>query len=364
MPVGTLYSSTIDAYDGGVNETSKRRGIVTLREVAAEAGVSVSTASRALTGRRRVRPEVSDRVHDAAERLGYRPNEAARSLRMSRSLTLGAVFPTLESPVALDLIDGLVAGSHDRGYSLLITSARGQADLYRLHVQRFFERRADALLLASPDGNEGDLSQLEQAGIPVLALVTRGAGSQDLPLLTVDERPAVREAVERLIELGHRSIGLLVRNPGMIGPRRQAAQQVAEQRGAQVVVAGYGEHDSAEEVGAALGRLRGGPSPVTALLAPYRLLPQVLSALRALGLQIPDDLSLITFTDSRWTEGIAWPPVAAIHTDTFELGSTAARLLVDVVENDQPLTPQQITALNLATWEERPSVGPAPRAAS
>ena len=355
-----LYAKAGRAYDDGVNGTSKRREIVTLRDVAAEAGVSVSTASRALTGRRRVRTDVATRVQETAERLGYRPNEAARSLRMSRSLTFGAVFPSLETPVSLDLIDGLVAGSHDGGYSLLITSARSQPELYRLHVQRFFERRTDALLLVSPDGNQGDLSALRQAGIPVLALVSRGAGSLDLPLVTVDERPAVRDAVERLIELGHRSIGLLVRELGVVGPRRQAAQEVAERHAATIVAAGYGEAESQDELRAALERLRSGPTPATALLAPYRLLPRILSALRALDLQMPDDLSLITFTDSRWTEGIAWPPVAAIHTDTFEMGSTAARMLVDIVENEREPHPEHVTALDLAMWVERPSVGPAP----
>ena len=118
----------------------QRRMTTTLRDVAERAGVSISTASRALTGTRRVHPELIDRVETAASDLGYRPNQAARSLRMARTMTFGVIFNRLESPVMLDLLDGLNAGSADREYTLLVTSARGDMTVYRHLIRRLFER--------------------------------------------------------------------------------------------------------------------------------------------------------------------------------------------------------------------------------
>lgn len=92
---------------------------VTLLDVANEAGVSVSTASRALTGARRVRGDLERRVQEAVESLGYRPNEAARGLRMARTMTLGVLFHRLSSPVSLDMIDGMGAAAHEARYSSL-----------------------------------------------------------------------------------------------------------------------------------------------------------------------------------------------------------------------------------------------------
>src|SRR5690606_29970061 len=118
---------------------------VTLKDVARHAGVSISTASRALTGQRNVQSDLVARVWAAAEELGYRPNVAARGLRLARTMTIGAVFNRLESPVALEVFDGLGEAAHKHGYSVLVANAGGSAEEYQVVLQRLFDQRVDAL---------------------------------------------------------------------------------------------------------------------------------------------------------------------------------------------------------------------------
>jgi LacI family transcriptional regulator len=340
-----------------MNNGQGQPNVATLRDVAALAGVSVSTASRALTGRRRVSAATVERVHASAHALGYSPNEAARLLKMSRSMTLGVTFLNLATPVVLDVIDGLTAGSHERDFSLLVTSARGDPAIYRRHIQRFFERRVDGLFLVSPSHVEADLAPFRRAGAPVLALVGRGPECGDVPLLTVREQPVADAAVARLAELGHRALAFLAPSTPLALHRRGVLTAAAARRGLPLHYVSIKPDDDASSMQRALAPVLGKLGGATALLADHREMASLLPALRALELRIPDDLSLIAFTDSRWTEGVVWPPIASIHTDTFEMGRRAAHLLARWLEGEAP--PDR-TLLDLARWVERPSVGRSP----
>lgn len=319
----------------------------------------MSTASRALSGRRRVDAAIVERVRAAAERLHYRPNDTARALRMSRTMTFGVVFTVIGSPVALDLIDGLVAGAHERGYSLVVTSARGQGDLYQMHIDHFMRQRADGLLLVGPTREEPNVEPFRRAGIPVLALVARGALMASLPLVTVDEEQAIQEAVDRMAALGHRTVGYALNNPQSISSRRLAVMNALQARGGTLVLGRYRDLSQASGERVVDELLSHDPRP-TVIMAPFLILPRVLAAVRARGLRVPEDLSLVTFTDSRWAEGVISPPVAAIHSDTFEMGMRSAALLASLADGEEDELPGHIVGLRLAEWIDAPSLGPAP----
>lgn len=329
----------------------------TLRDVAVHAGVSTSTASRALNGGHHVSEELLDRVLSSARELSYSANEAARGLRMARTLTFGVVFQRLDSPVQLDVLSGMTAGSDERGYSLLLTNARGDQDQYRLLIRRLFERRVDALFLTNPTGVREELEPFLASKVPVLALYRRSDDLADIPLLTVRTDRAVERAIQRLAALGHRSIAYLVTETNTRGIRPAAVESAAARAGLRCrrEVLPDGPADASLDD---LVRSITAPSDgATAIIVTYVYLNHLMSALHNLDLRIPDDVSVLTFPDSPLTSGLMWPPMASIQVDSEELGRCAATMLADWLDGEQP---PDVTMAELASWTERDSVGPAP----
>ena len=122
--------------------TSLKIQPVTLREVAAAAHVSISTASRALTDGRWVSDEKLHRIREAADRIGYRPHEGARSLRRFRTMTIGLVSNDLGTPAMIDLIGGITEEAQEAGYCVFFGNAGGATPNYRTIVRRLFQQRA------------------------------------------------------------------------------------------------------------------------------------------------------------------------------------------------------------------------------
>ncbi len=328
------------------------QGGATLRDVAEHAGVSVSTASRALNGQRRVRRDLVERVRAAAVEVGYQPNLAARSLRTSRTMDLGLAFSRLDTPAALDLIDGLGAGADEGGYNLLVTSARGNQRRYRDALRHLLQRRVDGLLVSRPEGISEEIAAFQRQGIPVLALISAGNDLQHLPLVNVDLGPPFRDAFRSLTGYGHRAITLLTSGYGLRPPESQVLKN-----GTVVRVAAIADNASTEEVEAALRAEREADPPTTAVISDQRFMPALVQVLRTWDLEFPRDISLAIYLDSLWTDVLVTPPLASIHVDVAELGAAAARMMAAWLAGDAP--PHR-TRLPLARWIERPSVGPAP----
>ena len=188
----------------------------TLQQVADRAGVSIATASRALSGS--VASTIStQRVRNAVAELGYIPNEAARSLRSERTMTIGIAFFSLKLPGALDMLESLSHVFDRQGYTLLIADTGGRSTRFDVILERFLERRVDALLCVNPDGIGPILERYRSAGVPAAALISRGRGASWLPLLAPDMEPAATEAIARLEALGHRRVCAML--PGGEGVR-------------------------------------------------------------------------------------------------------------------------------------------------
>lgn len=333
--------------------TDSGTGGATLRDVAEAAGVSVSTASRALNGQRRVGRELVERVRAAADAVGYQPNLAARSLRTSRTMDLGLAFSRLDTPAALDLIDGLGAGAHEGGYNLLVTSARGDAARYRDALRHLLHRRVDGLLVSRPAGIGEEIAAFERQGIPVLALVSSGEGAEHLPLVNVDILPAFKDAYRSLARHGHQAVALLTEGYGLRPPRPGRLRD-----GTVVRVSRLASTASREEIVEALRAQREADPPATAIICDQRFIPTVIDVLRSWDTSFPRDISLASYLDSRWLDELVTPPLAAIHIDVAELGVAAARMMTAWLADGEE--PPHRTHLPLSRWIERPSVGPVP----
>lgn len=335
---------------------------VTIGDVAQHAGVSVATVSRALTGARRVSPALVERIRSTAEALGYLPNEAARNLRLSRTMTLGAMFGRLDDPMLLDFLEGLGSIAQEHGYSLVITTARGDAGTYRAEARRLFERRVDGLLLTGFLTGEPDLSDVlrpfARAKIPVLAIFWRGPGSEHVPLLRVDHDAATLQAMRRLAELGHQTILYLVREMRRPSARALSLRQAASAVGLRLLVESVPRRQPEQAYQSQVARWLARPERPTALITDQLVLPPLVQTLNTLGIAVPADLSLVTFGELNWLRGLNLP-WATIRTDMQAVGRAAGRLITAWLDN---IPPPDITSVAVDEWIERGSIGPAPAA--
>ena len=332
---------------------------VTLLDVANEAGVSVSTASRALTGARRVRGDLEARVRTAVETLGYRPNEAARGLRMARTMTLGIFFHELTSPVSLDLIDGLGAAAHEARYSLAVTSARGDRTLYPSLFQHFYGQRVDGLVLIWPHGDlTTHLAPFMRAGVPTITLRSV-PGEPGLPVVSADTSAGIADAVTALAGMGHRMLTVIAHGILWTPPssRPRNIDRAADAVGMRV------RRRTSRDGGLSLREIvaseLSSEDPPTVFLATYHEVSEVIASIRSFGKRVPEDVSVVSFTDSRFG-GIAQSEhPAVIDVDSFELGRRMAAVVLEAIENGPPA--EDVRIRGLARWVPGSTVAPAPR---
>jgi LacI family transcriptional regulator len=312
--------------------TSRR---ATLADVAAQAGVDKSTASRILNGEagQRVTPATRERVLRSAEALGYRADPLARGLRTARSRTLGIAVPQLENPVFHEIILGAERAAAERGYALLISHSDDALGDARHYEQRVRASRVDGLLVATLEPERVLAPALARAGVPFV-MVNRNFGADD-DHAVFDSFAAARLATEHLLSLGHRRIGHLAgREHGYSGERRLAGYRAAlEAAGVAfdrslVVEAGY-TADGGESAMRAL--LAGSPRPTGVVAATVLAAAGALKALHAAGVRVPEAMSVVAIHDVP-IAALLHPQLTTVRLPLRELGERAARGLIDRVE--------------------------------
>ena len=177
-------------------------GRVTLKDVAEEAGVHTSTASRALNPQTRgvVNPETVERVLEVAERLGYRPHPMARGLRTNQTMTVGMVIPDVENPLFGPIIAGVEHRLGTDGYSLLIVNTDPRDEGSSAVIDTLAERRPDGMILASASRSDEHVRRLHDQGMPVVLV---NSMSEDVPIPAVvgDDQAGLGLVLVHLVEI-------------------------------------------------------------------------------------------------------------------------------------------------------------------
>ena len=195
-----------------MQEIVSRKDVVTIRDVAKAAGVSLSSVSRALNGGKNVSAKVARDVAAAANELGYQPDFLARGLRTRSSGMVGCLVPDLANPINAAIVRAAEARLRDAGYMLVVASTANDAARERAAAAQFRGRRLDGVLVA-PGSNANDETwrELAAGGTPVIIL-DRDPLEQDSdprwPAVLVDHRAGARAATRYLVGLGHRRIAL------------------------------------------------------------------------------------------------------------------------------------------------------------
>lgn len=341
-----------------------------MADVARRAGVGKSTASRALGGYGAVSAEVRERVLNAADELGYRPNELARSMNTGRSRTVGVIVGDIENPYFSVAMRGISDTAKAAGYDVILANTSENVDVERDAVRVFLDKRVDAMIVAPSTAYHVDhLAAVIDSGRP-LVFLDRRANGLDAAAVQVSIAPAAFEATEMLLELGHRRIGfvsaLMTDGERYSGPETGVSSVSDRLAG---IVSALERHGV--EVDPTLLRFRANseaatsrivdelirlPEPPTALLVSDSTVAlDVLVALHERGIAIPGDVSVVAFDDAPWAR-ISNPPLTGVTHPIYEAGVAAARAALRLIDG-LPL-PQVDLA---ATLTRRASHGP-PRA--
>lgn len=309
---------------------------VSVRDVAAAAGVSVGTVSNVLNRPDRVSPDTVVRVQSAIDALGFVRNDAARQLREGRSRTIGLVVLDLRNPFFTEVARGAEQRAGERGLSVLVANSDEKQQRELTHLELFEQQRVFGVLVTPVAENMPRLAQLRDRGIPVV-LVDRESHDATFPSVSVDDVDGGRIAAEHLLDGGRRRLAF-VGGPVAI---RQVADRLA---GAQRAVAAVpdatiefvGTDALTVEEGRAAGRLlmRRRPSarPDAVFAANDLLALGVLQSLVMTGdARVPDDIALIGYDDIDFAAA-AVIPLSSVRQPAELIGSTAVDLLLGIAE--------------------------------
>lgn len=311
----------------------------TISDVAREAGVSRAQAARALGGYGAVSETVMAQVKKASASLQYRPNQLARSMNTGRSQTLGLVVGDIENPYFSLALRGISDFARGQGYDVITVNTDEKVEAERDAVRVLTDKRVDGMIVVPCDSRQTDhLRQVLEEG-KVVTLFDREIEGLGVDAITASFVSATREAIGKLLALGHRRIAYLTTMPGHSPYQRGELLSVSPvaQRidGLEQAYAEAGLlYDSnlvkfdamgARKVGDIMEELLNMNEPATALVASDNLIAMaVLKECRRRHLKIPKDLSLLMYDDFPWTE-LVEPPLTVVAQPVYEMGQEVAR---------------------------------------
>jgi LacI family transcriptional regulator len=317
---------------------SARARPTTLADVAARAGVSRATASRALAGDRRISAATRASVRVAAEALDYVPNAAARSLRARRTRTLGLLLPDLGDPVHGQVAAGFELEAAERGYSVVFVAGYNLPDAERAALTLFREHGTDGIAIVS--------SVLEPAeavararSVPIVAVQPDHDGLLDDPAalpegtLRLDDASGVEQAVGHLLGLGCRDILYLgAGSRASTRVRCRTAERVLREE-ADLPLRAHAVGDDAWRAPALLPAALEGALPEAVLCYDDKLALSLVDGLRQTGVRVPQDIAVVGIDDIPFA-ALANPRLTTVATPTHEMGRLAARALAGVLAGE------------------------------
>ncbi len=333
-----------------------------IQKIAELAGVSKTTVSRVINNRPDVNPETRKKVEEIIEDLGYYPNAIARAFSRQKSMSIGLVFPNDESrpfsnPYYAELMRGILGEAREKHYRVILSYLQN-GDCFLLARQKI----VDGLLVLTPGSDhKAKLAQLLELGIPLVS-TSRVPGLKNLHYVAVDEFGASCEIIRYLISLGHRRIGFISGPKTLFssGSRLRGYRAALKKAGIPcdpgLVAFGDTSAESGERV---MGQFLDGGKQMTAVFAGSDMMAiGAKHAIEARGMRVPEDISLVS-SDATDMADYLETPLTTLEQPTFQRGSQAARMLIDMIEG-RPVPDSVTLPMGIAVRKTTKAVSPAP----
>ena len=303
---------------------------ITINDVAKDAGVSIATVSRVINNKSSVNDEIRERVLKSINKLGYYPNAFAKNLAKNTSNSIGLILPDITNPYFPMVARGVEDAVHLQGYSLFISNTDNNPTLEKEYIEKMIRQQVAGIILISSSLDNQSVHELTKQDIPVV-LCDRINKNLPFDTVTIDHYQAAREAVAKLIELGHRDICHLAgpKNVFSSEMRKKAYLDLMEEKNLPAMVL-HGDFNY--ESGFSLAKSLIKEKVPSAIFASNDLI--ALGAMNALyeeGFRIPEDISIIGFDDILFAK-ISRPQLTTISTPAYQLGSSAVGLLFERIK--------------------------------
>ncbi|HET8851731.1 MAG TPA: LacI family DNA-binding transcriptional regulator [Ktedonobacteraceae bacterium] len=316
--------------------------MVSIKEVAEASGVSTATVSRVLSNGLHVRPEVRARVMAAVERLGYRPNLVARSLRSQQSNTLGLIVSDIRNPFFTSISRAVEDVAYEQAFSVFLCNTDENPEKEAIYLNLMRDEGVAGVIF-SPTRQTAATFSASNLSFPTV-VVDRSIPKGDVDVVLLDNVDAAYRLTTHLIENGYRRIAALCGEMSTTGQERRLGYEKA--------LRAHGLSPAPElvkyvqpkiEAGytAALKMLDSAPPPDAIFTTNSLLGAGTLQAIRERDLTVPDDIALVTFDETTWA-ALVQPPITLIAQPTYEIGKSATELLLQRVADPTRPTRQVI----------------------
>lgn len=306
----------------------------TRADVAAAAGVSPAVVSYVLnSGPRPVSEPTRRRVLRSVAELGYRPNHAARSLRLRRTSTIGLLVPDNVNPFFAELAKAVEDDAFGRGYAILLGSSSDDRQREDAYLRAFLDRQVDGLMVVTVTGRAhlDRLDLIAESGTPVV-LLDRPPRHTRLPSVAVDNVGGARAGTAHLVEHGHRHIACVTGPRGLRASAERRAGWAAALRRAELPVrpelALSAPFSREGGLAAAEALLRADPAPTAVFVGSDVQAVALLHAVRTRGRRVPDDLAVVSFDDTR-ESAYAQPPLTTVRQPVEQIARLGISRLLD-----------------------------------
>ncbi|MBS6645618.1 MAG: LacI family DNA-binding transcriptional regulator [Clostridiaceae bacterium] len=302
---------------------------ITIKDIANEAGVSISTVSRVINGNYPVRQEVREKVEAVMKQLEYHPNAVARSLRINKTNLIALVVADLSNHFFMEIAKGLEIEVSKMGYHLVIASSGGSIEKERELIDTLVGKRIDGLVIASSDSDGGKIQKCLSLGIPVV-LVDRTIKNITTNQILWNDFDCSYKLTRLLTDNGHERIGIV--NVTLTNPngssRLEGFKQALTDAGLPISEAfispsNFSERQAYDYV---MGIMQKENRPTALYCANNIMLEGTLLALRELGLKVYDDVSLTAFGRLECNKYIT-PQITSADQDSLEMGHQAGEIL-------------------------------------
>lgn len=321
--------------------------MVSIRDVAAMAGVSDKTVSRVANNEPNVSVQTKTRVEEAIAALGYVPNMGARLVRTNRSGVIGLITDVVSTtPNSVDIIRGIQDRVSTAKQSLLIANTSGAPDMEQRIWRTFQEHRIDGVLFATMYHRRVSFHPSRPV-LPTVLVNCTAADELGLAAVVPDDYAGGLVAARRALDQGHRRIGFVTLNPKIIAAELRGRAFVDAMRAADIAIRsewvrpGYeGEVGEERLCAYAVARdiLRSADRPTVLLTGNDQIAMQCLFAAQSLGLRVPEDIAIIGFDDFQMISAQVIPPLTSVALPYYQIGVRAADRLLTMLAG-QPNEP-------------------------
>jgi LacI family transcriptional regulator len=307
----------------------------TMKDVAIRAEVSVATVSAVLNDNKYVSPELAQRVRDSIEALGYERNSFAQGLKTQTSHTIGLIISDITNPFFTSVVRGVEDAANAQNYSLILGNTDENSKKEMSYFSLLESKRADGLIIAVTNGSHEYLRAWPRHHLPLIS-IDRSLFKSGIDAVLVDNINGALQAVEHLIKLHHRQIGVVTGIAGITTTEerligyKQALEAHRIPFNPALVAEANSRVDGGEQ--ATIRLLTQNPRPTALFVMNGLMVIGALQAIDKLGLRCPQDIALVGFDNLEWAS-VVYPKLTTVSQPTYEIGQQAAYLLFERLRN-------------------------------